>query len=526
MAGTLGSYNTAVSGMDVARRGLSVTGHNLSNANSIGYTRQQSISMDSFYHTVGTNQFGRVTQNLQIGTGTDYQEIRQIRNQFLDIAYRKENTKAGYYNAKQKSIAEIESVFSEFQDSGLQYVMNQFYNSLHEVEKDPSSLAARGLLKNRAIEFVSTVNYMYTQLEKKQEDINLQISNKVKEVNQTALKIAELNIQISGAEAAGDRANDLRDQRNLLIDNLSKMIKIQTTENAQGKVTILFANGTLVSGEKVNQLTTAVFADSEGGDDKSGAFIYPVWEYKQTEPIYFDKGEIAGLLEIRGTFVGSEFVTGANDQWKNGSLETDALDNVVQPQKDIAEFGFIPKMKRQLNVLVNAIVEGINSVVTQCYDLKGDLGIPLFTTKDGSGGVIQANNIEFNKEITDLDKIAIAKTAAKGDGSGAFAILELRRKTDGITFEKDGKIYNYTYDNFYNQLITDLGNEGQQVNGAAESQATLMNQMSNERARISGVSEDEELQNMMVFQHAYNASARVFNAIDEMVDRIVNHLKR
>lgn len=528
MAGTLGSYNIAVSGMDVAKRGLSVTGHNLANANSVGYSRQQSITKETYYNTVGITRYGNMNQNMLIGTGTDFQELRQIRNQFLDIAYRKESTKFGYYDIKQKTIAEVESVFSESGDTGLQYVMNQFYNALHEVEKDPSSLAARGLLKNRAIEFVSTVNYMYTQLEKKQQDINLQISNKVDIVNQTAQKIAVLNTQIMGAEAAGDRANDLRDQRNLLIDDLSKLIKIQTTESPQGEVTILFGNGTLVSGVNVNKLKTKIFSDSEGGVNKSGNFIYPVWEYNENDPIHFDGGEIAGLLETRGTFAGNEFVTGANNQWKNGSLETDASGNVIQPQKDMGNYGLIPKMKRQLNILVNAIADGINSVMTTCFDIKqpSSLGNPLFVTKDGSS-VIQANNIDFNyKEILDLDMIAVSKTGAKGDGSGAFDILNLRRKTDGITFNRDGKSYEYTYDNFYSQFITDLGNEGQQVNGAAESQTTLIDQLSNERTRISGVSADEEMQNMLVFQHAYNASARVFNAIDDMVDRIVNQLKR
>jgi flagellar hook-associated protein 1 FlgK len=300
-----GSYEIARSGLFVNERGLYVTGHNISNVNTPGYVRQQAMISDSRYQT-GYNGNGLS----QIGLGADIQQIRQIRHVFLDGIYRKENTSLGYWESRAKTLQDVEAILGEPMGTGLQDVMNQFYDSWQELSKEPDSLTVRALVRQRGEALVNHVNHIGNQLDKLQNDLNSELKVRIDEVNQITAQIAKLNIDILKIEATGDTANDYRDERNALIDRLTKLANIETIEMQDGQVDIILGGYTLVSKDMHKNL---VAAQGQAG----GNFYVPKLEGTDiTVPV--SSGIIKGLMESRGE------VSGATGSIQNGAPNTKA----------------------------------------------------------------------------------------------------------------------------------------------------------------------------------------------------------
>ncbi|MGI6585270.1 MAG: FlgK family flagellar hook-associated protein [Lutisporaceae bacterium] len=143
-----------ISAVFANQRALDVTGHNISNVNTAGYTRQIISNSSSFYQKLGQSGNGKV---MQVGHGVDVQEIRQYRDEFLDNKYKKEKTGLGYWEARYASVRELETIFNDNTEDGLQEVMNNFWNSWEQLSKPTGGLTARSMVKENAIAFVETV---------------------------------------------------------------------------------------------------------------------------------------------------------------------------------------------------------------------------------------------------------------------------------------------------------------------------------------------------------------------------------
>lgn len=237
MAMGFGSYEIARSGMFVNERALFVTGHNISNVNTPGFSRQQAMIATGPYQNCG---------GFQLGLGADIQQIRQIRHQFLDNIYRDENTLLGYWETRNKTFQEIQTILGDPMEEGLQNVLNQFWDSWQELSKEPDSLTVRALVRQRAEALVYHINHVGQQLDKLQNDLNYEVYMRISEVNDITRQIASLNKAIFSAEVTGDNANDYRDQRNLLIDRLSKLADVEATEMMDGQVDITLSGHYLV----------------------------------------------------------------------------------------------------------------------------------------------------------------------------------------------------------------------------------------------------------------------------------------
>lgn len=292
MAVGFSSYQIARSGLKVSERGLFVTGHNISNANTVGYSRQQAIIETSPYQTV----IGRNGNMFQYGLGADIQETRQIRNTFLDIIYRQENTKLGYYDTRSSAIGDVEAILNDPMGDGLQEIMNQFWDSWQELSKSPESLTIRALVRERGQALAYYFNQVGSQLDRLQNDLNSEIKVQVDEVNKITSKIAALNQKIATEEVAGDSANDYRDQRNLLMDKLSLICDVKFNEMQDGQVDITLGGHLIVSKGKSKNLYV-----TKSGD--TGEFYFPMLEGTD-KPIDIKSGKLKGLLESRGEVVG------------------------------------------------------------------------------------------------------------------------------------------------------------------------------------------------------------------------------
>ena len=219
--------NVAVRGLFTAQRNLDIVNHNLNNINTPGYSRQQAIQ-------VASRPMALADGTGMMGTGSEVTGVKRIRDEYLDFKYWSENLSYGEWSIKRNVLEDLEVMFNEPSESGFTRIMSDFFDSLQELAKDPSSAAVRSLVKQRGVTLTRFFNNLATNLEELQYDINYRIQTKVEEINSLAVQIQQLNRQIYITELSGNTANDMRDQRTVLVDRLSKIINIEAYEVVAG----------------------------------------------------------------------------------------------------------------------------------------------------------------------------------------------------------------------------------------------------------------------------------------------------
>lgn len=480
--------SNAVAGMRTSERGLGVAGHNISNIATPGFSKQQLITKDSFYINLPTVG--------QIGTGVDVDELRQLRDNFLDINYRKENSSGGYWDIKNTNLQEIQTMLDEPYGNGLQAAMDEFWGGWQDLVKEPESLTARSLLRQKSNVLINSFNNIGKQLSNLQSDINKEIVSKVNEINDIAKEIADLNMKIKTNEFKGDNANDYRDKRNLLLDNLSKIVDVEFSETQDLLMDVKIGSIHLVNGVTYNKMTIK--------ENVTGSsYVAPAWE-GTGDLVTIRSGQLRGYIETRG-----EFAQGAI-----GSISDGSPDGVV----NIDEKQTIPSIKEKLNELLNLLTTNINTIHQAGYgiDSLASTGIDFFTTIDPSKPM-EMENVQVNPALFDLSLIAASSTMAKGDGTNAQKMIDLRSAklmgtiTDSLNF-----------DEFYRDTITKIGTQAQEAERLSDNQSGLLASIENKRESISGVNLDEEMADILKYQNAYQANVRMVNVLDEMMDKIIN----
>ena len=464
---SFGGLYISMSGLQATKTSLNTVSHNISNANNPNYVRQSALHKDNSYRTDG---------RFQTGTGVSVSEIRQIRDEFLDKKLRQEISSFGYHYAKSGILEDVEGVFNEITSSGLQKVMDGLWSNWNELYKEPESLTIRGLVHESAVAFTDTVNHISTQLNNIRQNLNKEILNKVDEINNILEGVAKINSQIKLVEGENSRvkANDYRDERNGLLDRLAQLIPVNIHENKFGESVVSLQGRDLVNASYVSTI------DIENNENGLGE-IY--WK-NTNEKIELDSGGLAGLIDSRD-------------------------ESVV-------------KYIDRLDDLVGNMAEKINEIHSKGYDLEGNGGV------DGSGngtgepffiGINEkgsAGTIKVNPALADYNKIAVS-TNPDGIGNGDIAkeIYELRNSKilDGMN-----------PDDYYRDIVLSLGIEREESRTIVDNQGFLINSIDEKRRSISAVSLDEEMTDMIKFQHAYTANSRVINAIDEMIETVVNRV--
>ncbi|WP_077369559.1 flagellar hook-associated protein FlgK [Anaerosalibacter sp. Marseille-P3206] len=463
---SFGGLYISISGLYANKKALDTISHNISNSNNPIYVRQSAIHASNRY---STTQVG----NMQMGTGVHVEEIRQIRDEFIDLRLRREMEIHGYWSATSDVLHEVEMIFNEQTNSGLQKVMSNFWDSWSELYQKPDSITMRGLVHESAVAFVETVNHIDTQLDNLQLNLNKKILNEVDEINNILEDVMFFNEKIKLGEGQGEniRANDFRDSRNELLDKLSEKLPITYYEKYTGEVVISLNGRDLINGNYMNPLKIVK-------DNKGYGNIY--WSDTNEKIDLQGKGELGGYI--------------------------DARDEAVE------------KYRKSLNELVKTMADEINEVhkngKSLDWDGKTNEEIEFFI---GSGGEINAANIRVNPELGNFNKIAVSKSGALGDGENIKDILKLR---DEINKE----LKDMTFDNFYRDIISTLGVERNKARSITLNQEILIKQIEDRKGAISAVSLDEEMADMLKYQHSYIANSRVVNAIDEMVENIVNRM--
>ena len=518
MASTFMGLETSKRGLTTQQSGLYTTGHNIANANSLGYTRQRvNLEASKGYPATGLNAATGVGQ---IGTGVQAGSVQRVRDQFIDRQYRQETSKLGYWDARSTAISQMEDIMAEPSDYGLNESLNQFWSSLQDLNTSPESEATRKVVVQKGIAIAESFNYISSQLTQIQGNIANEIGVLSSDSNSILKQIASINEQIQTIEPNGYMPNDLYDARDVLIDELAAYYPIdvsyeKTGGNSQAiaegiaTVSLKLADGTkveLVNGKEYKQFRTTPSTAIPAGDGTSPT------------------GPVEGFQLVKLNTDGTD---GAVTDTINVSNLSDlgvlkSLINSFGYNDGGAAKGVYPDMLAKLDKLALAFVNEFNSIHGAGTDLKGVLGKPFFVASDGAA--ITASSISIDSIFESNSSLLAASNSpvgAKEEGNGANALLLSNLKFNSLT-DIDGA----TIQTYYESIIGQLGVNGEQASRLAANSETIKITVSNNRASMSSVSLDEEMTNMITFQQAYNANARMITVVDEMLDKIINGMGR
>lgn len=503
MASTFFGLETARRGLVTQQSALYTTGHNIANANTLGYTRQRvNFTATTPYPSVGLNS-PKIPG--QIGTGVEAGSIQRIRDGFIDSQYRDENNKLGYWQSRTQAVSQMEDILNEPSDYGLSKAMDQFWQSLQDLSVNPENDGARAVVVQRAVAVADSFNYIHSSLSKIQDNLGNEMSVSLQSVNSILSQIAEINSQISSVEPNGYLPNDLYDKRDTLLDELSQYIKFDVQYTKSGGNSLDIADG----------IANISISDGNGGKvklvDGSTNLEIRVSPSNPAATTSNEKlkptGPITGFTFVQVDVNGNESApTPPTPMITPGSIVNGKIKSLMHSFGYGANEGLYPKMLAELDKLASAYAEAFNT----------QHGNPAFFTSMGSAGTI-----EVNQAIIDDPSLIVATSVPgeEGNGENALALADVK-------FKELAALGGASFQTYFEGVIGQMGVNGQEAERMAYNSATLQLAVEERRASVSSVSLDEEMTNMIKFQHAYNAAARSLTTVDEILDKIINGMGR
>lgn len=492
MGSYFGLYNISVAGMQVNQAGLATTSHNISNVNTRGFSRQRMTSNERQISAMGLNATGK---------GVGLQEIRQARNEFLDQTYRRQNGKAGYWLQKSASLMQMEQTMGDFSsdtetNTGLQRSLKDFVNSWDELKKHPNSMSARSALRGYGVALIDAFGHIDQQLKQMQQDACSRVKDSVEDLNTKARQVAQLNAAIIQAEAAGTQAGDLRDQRNLLLDEMSGIANISVNEQENGILVVSLSGVPVVNGNQAHLLQTI-------GDGSSQRPLKIQWA-ETGEDIDLSGGSLLALIQDA-------------DQSGVQAISLGYMPFDFKPSSSNS----ISDLRQGLNDLLTTIVTKLNDLHSSGFGLDGSTGTAFFVAADSSKP-ISSSNVKINPELDNLNKIAAAGSANELPGGCVIAESIYTLLTEEKCFQYDGTTKNL--DSFYQSIVSWIGTASEHASGSADTQDKLVQQLDNQRQSVSAVSLDEETSTMIQYQRIYSANAKVLSTIDSLLGDLIREL--
>jgi flagellar hook-associated protein 1 len=521
MGSTFMGLETARRGMMAQQSALYTTGQNVANASTPGYSRQRvNFAQTEAYPSIGMD---REQIPGQMGTGVKAGAIQRIREGFLDVQYRGENNKLGYWQSRSDAMSKLESIMNEPSDSGLASTMDQFWQSLQDFALNPTNTnnGARSVVRQRGEAVAETFNYLSNSLASIQKDQRSQVDVTTKEVNSILYQINNVNQQIGSVEPHGYLPNDLYDERDRLIDQLSAIVNIKVSytktggnsvPEAEGKAVIKLINdtgselGILLGDAGYNELKV-----NYDGVDQSIKTI-SVGDSNLDFSKMNSSGKLKALIESYGYEKDGQDTGIFNDML--GELDRLAY-TFAMKFNEVHRDGFSP------NEIKNGIAENIDFFVDGENESISKIGF--------------ASRIRISDEINDsLDNIAVAQggidpdtglprkpaDATLGDATNVRALANVINAKLDYNMGGTGELADFR--GYYQNVIGAMGVYSQEATRLTQNSTSLQQAVEEKRQSVSSVSLDEEMTNMIQFQHAYNASARMISLQDELLDKIIN----
>jgi len=466
MLGLFGSLNMAARSLQTQMTGVEVSGQNLANINTTGYSRQRVEIQTSPDLATGIGQEG---------TGASAVAIQQVVSSLMNDQIQSQSSVSSYWSAQQSALQSAQTDLNEFLDgtgstdstssssdsttsTGLSAQLSDLFSAFSSLATSPTSLTQRQAVVNQAQSLASTFNQISTQLTQMQSSLNSSVSTDVSSANKLLSDIAGLNKQISFAESSGGTANDLLDVREQDLENLSGLTNITTSTGTNGAVNVSIGGQSLVSGSQVQDTL-------------------------QT----YDAGN--------GNLLVQTATGGVNLTLTGGSIQgtIDARD------------GTLATLQGNLDTLASNLISQVNTVYSTGYSLTGTTGANFFSGTGAATITVNASLVSNPSQVQ-----ASGSATATGDNSVALSLAQLDDTTQS-------GLNNESFSDFYTQSVADLGNALSTANTQVTDQTSVSTMLATQRSSISGVSVDEEMTNLMGFQRAYEASAQLVTTINTLM---------
>lgn len=524
MPSTFLGLNTAYTGLQAFQASINTTAHNVSNTKTEGYSRQETnSSADRAIRTYSS--YGC------LGTGVVVNSIKQVRDEYYDIKYRNNQSRLGQYDTLETYMTQIEDYLDEYTLEGMTTEWNNFFSSLSELQKNPSDDTVRNNVINNAKSLSDYFNNLSTNLKNVQIDVNEEIKNQCDQVNTLAQNISELNKQINMLEVHGGNANDLRDQRNVLVDKLSNIINIETNEQFLGNGVTYYtvtANGQdLVANYTYYNLLTEAKTEFRNASDADGMYEL-TWSNGTTFNEYSTtlRGSLKALLDVRdGCNNALELNEVVTDE--NGDIQYDEDGNIMRKlviehepvDTPNTDYKGIPYYQSMLNEFVNIFTSAVNEVFEKGMTTDGTPGVPMFKIQYADAPM-SANSITVNDVlIQDVTRLA---TQYGEEGSWTDGESKYNLVTDLLALQS-ARVFNGGTGSYYlESIVTSVAIDSNKSTTFAQNFANIRNSIQNQRLSVMGVDGDEEGMDLMQYQQAYNLCSKILSVMTEVYDKLIN----
>lgn len=574
MASTFGLFESAKSGLSVAMQQLNVTEQNIANVNTEGYTRQRMLT-SAKEPPIASYLIAQLSKTA-VGQGVEATGIQQIRSEYLDQQYRNLNSGYSHMTKRSESLTYLTGLLNELKDKGtLKNSINNFFSALNTFSQDTSSKEFRTNVQQQALSMTQSFNNVYEEMQSLWYEQNDSINIVTQKINAMAQELAQLNDAIASAVQTGGTANDLNDERNLLLDQLSGYVNITYALNPDNDnmVDVRIGGLSLVEGKTANEIqvdsaydhtaqidsltkqiaelnatTVSVPATEEANKVAIENLVTQLRNYVDVdEPNYED----STVVDI--TFGGVPLVTGIEyfpaasavesdlDAWiafnrnnltlnglelsmENGTVKGGQLySNMEMILSRSALNPGIPHYMEQLNTFVQEMAENLNMINqsgwTYPEETESKSGIPFFRVPDNEYSKITAGNFTLSDEV-----LASVYNIA---GSSEKVVLGTDPTNSGnneVALQLFKDLVNSGYHDKLNSIVVNLAIAANTSESISDTKQSLLASVDTQRRSLSSVSLDEETTNLIVFQQSYNAAARIISVLDEMLNTMINNM--
>lgn len=461
------------------QQALDITQNNVANANTKGYHRQEAVMKAGFPNRSMAFTSSAGQQN--IGTGVFVDRIKRFSLDFYDTRYRNQMAENSKFTTMTSMLNEVEVNLSDTSSDGIAQRMDDFFIGWQTVATDPDIVANRDDLLERTKSMTEAFNNRALRLIQIQKDQDLALTQRVDDINKITVQIGELNAEIGRSQGANTQPNAQLDERDRLLDQLSQLVGVTSHLQDNGQVLVSLQGHALVLGNRTFTLEATP-------DMANNNMVKINWADDPAKTALKDTelgGEVAGILHVR--------------------------DVVMEDQK------------KKLNDTVVSLMNRVNAIHRNGFDLDGYRGVNLFVATPGQ----EALSFEVNPAITSSRMLAAAtQTNAQGDGNNALAISAAIDSPTILNFLGDpvSNSGEQSIRHFNSSRVTSLALEIRHAKTGASDSENLLTAMDQQREQVSGVNLDEEAANMVKYQRAYQAAVRIMNTMDAMLEQVVTNL--
>ncbi len=461
MSSTFSGLSTALNALMAQRAGLTTTGQNIANANTIGYSRQRvELAALGTPSQVGFNASALVDR---VGSGVTVDSLRRLADSFVDARQRDAHANASYAQTQATALGQVEGIMGEPSDTGLSADLATFWSSWQDLANAPDSIPARQAVMSNATTVAGTLRRGRDALDAAFTDTRSHLDSLTTELNTTAQGVAALNDKIRIAGASGDPANELIDQRDQLVLRLSELVGARSSANDDGTVSVSVNGVSIVSSTHAYALSVT---DGSSLDSLSSAPLQLSWS--NGAPATFASGELGGLVDaLRSTY---------------------------------------PDAAAGYDQVAATLASTVNAIHSTGQDLDGVSTAPgdFFTGTTAKTLALA---------ITDPRQVRAAVADPSGtpslDATIADQIAQLATSATGA-------------DARWSAFVAATGVTSASAQNQVGVHAAISQNADGARQSVSGVSLDEEMANMLMYQRAYEGAGRMMTAVDQMLDTLIN----